>query len=147
MRLTDLIPILQIAVGPVILISGVGMLLLTLTNRFGRVIDRSRALADAVRKTPPAETTRLTAQLAILSRRARLVRLSITFATWSMLLAALLIISLFLAVLLGIELGPFVTAMFIGCLSCLIASLVIGVKDINVSLTALQRETGEKSDA
>ena len=45
MRLIDLVPILQMAVGPVILISGVGLLLLSMTNRLGRVIDRSRLLA------------------------------------------------------------------------------------------------------
>src|SRR5579859_2639184 len=39
----DLIPVLQVAIGPVILISGVGLLLLTLTNRLGRAVDRSRA--------------------------------------------------------------------------------------------------------
>ena len=36
-----LIPIIQTAVGPVILISGLGLLLLTMTNRLGRIIDRS----------------------------------------------------------------------------------------------------------
>lgn len=145
MRLNDLIPILQIAVGPVILISGVGLLLLSLTNRFGRVIDRSRALAEALRRAAPADTTRLTAQLKILSRRARLVRLSITLAAWSVLLAALLIISLFLAVLLGIEIGLVVTALFIGCLGCLIGSLAVFLKDINLSLTALQLELDNAS--
>ena len=39
--LDQLIPILQLAIGPVILISGVGLLLLTLTNRFGRLVDRA----------------------------------------------------------------------------------------------------------
>ena len=38
--LHELIPVLQVAIGPVILISGVGLLLLTLTNRFRRAIDR-----------------------------------------------------------------------------------------------------------
>ncbi|MSU48902.1 MAG: DUF2721 domain-containing protein [Opitutus sp.] len=42
--LTQLVPILQLAIGPVILISGVGLLLLTMTNRFGRLLDRSRLL-------------------------------------------------------------------------------------------------------
>jgi hypothetical protein len=42
----DVIPLLQIAIGPVILISGVGLLLLSMTNRFGRIIDRSRILAQ-----------------------------------------------------------------------------------------------------
>jgi hypothetical protein len=41
---SDLIPILQVSIGPVILISGVGLLLLTLTNRLGRIVDRSRIL-------------------------------------------------------------------------------------------------------
>ncbi len=33
MHVTDLVPILQMAIGPVILISGVGLLLLSMTNR------------------------------------------------------------------------------------------------------------------
>ncbi len=33
----DVLPLLQLAVGPVILISGVGLLLLSITNRYGRV--------------------------------------------------------------------------------------------------------------
>ena len=36
----QLIPVLQTAIGPMILISGVGLLLLSMTNRLGRVIDR-----------------------------------------------------------------------------------------------------------
>ena len=47
----QLIPNLQVAIGPVIFISGVGLLLLTMTNRFARVIDRTRSLAATL---PPA---------------------------------------------------------------------------------------------
>ena len=42
MRLVDLIPSLQIAIGPVILISGVALLMGSINNRLGRTIDRSR---------------------------------------------------------------------------------------------------------
>ena len=42
MPLTALIPILQVAIGPVILVSGVGLLLLSMTNRLGRIVDRRR---------------------------------------------------------------------------------------------------------
>ena len=34
----ELIPVLQMAVGPTVLISGVGLLILSLTNRLGRVV-------------------------------------------------------------------------------------------------------------
>jgi len=40
--LEQIIPELRDAIGPVILISGVGLLLLTMTNRRGRAIDRAR---------------------------------------------------------------------------------------------------------
>jgi len=52
--LQQLIPVIQTAVGPVILISGVGLLLLSMTNRFGRVLDRARLLA---RELPVAAAT------------------------------------------------------------------------------------------
>ena len=51
LSVAQLIPVLQTAIGPTILISGVGLLLLTMTNRLARTIDRTRAtareLADA----------------------------------------------------------------------------------------------------
>ena len=40
-----IVPVLQMATGPVILISGIGLLLLTMTNRLGRAIDRARSLS------------------------------------------------------------------------------------------------------
>ena len=86
MRISELLPILQMAIGPVILISGVGLLLLSMTNRYARVIDRARQLADALRDFPKAHNRQLSEQLRILSRRARLVRASITLATVSVLL-------------------------------------------------------------
>jgi hypothetical protein len=139
-RLTDLLPILQVAVGPVILISGVGLLLLSMTNRLGRVIDRSRLLAEALRKSTPESKPRITAQLKILSRRARLVLLAIILATLSMLLAAVLVIVLFLAAVFHIEMAVLVILVFAGCLLSLIASLVVFILDINVSLAALKLE-------
>jgi len=140
MRLTDLVPILQMAVGPVILISGVGLLLLSMTNRLGRVIDRSRLLAESLRKAGPGDQPRFASQLKILSRRARLVRLAIILAILSMLLAAVLVIALFLAALFGLELGGVVVLLFAGCMGFLIASLIVFILDINLSLAALKLE-------
>jgi hypothetical protein len=140
MRLTDLVPILQVAIGPVILISGVGLLLLSMTNRLGRVIDRSRLLAEALRQAGGTDRARISAQLKILARRARLVRLAIILATVSALLAGILIIVLFLGALFQIEIGAIVVLLFVGCIGCLIASLVVFIGDINLSLSALRLE-------
>ena len=137
MTLADLVPILQLAIGPVILISGVGLLLLSMTNRFGRIIDRSRLLARDLAAAQPADSARIQAQLGILARRARIVRAGIALATVSVLLAALLVIGLFLAALRHLPLAALLVVLFILCLLSLIASLLLFISDLNLSLRAL----------
>ena len=136
----DIVPVLQIAVGPVILISGVGLLLLTMTNRLGRAIDRARQLKGELAKRTDAERDQVLAQVTILYRRARTIRLSITLAAVSALLASALIITLFLTALLQLESGLLPSLIFIGCMGSLFASLVAFIRDINLSLHALKLE-------
>ncbi len=141
--LSELIPVLQIAVGPVILISGVGLLLLSMTNRLGRAIDRARILrAEWTLAEPPAQK-RAAAQLHILSRRADLIRKSIILASTSLLLAACLIITLFAAALTRLDAGGVIVCLFAGCLLSLIASLILFIWDVNQSLAALHLELAD----
>ncbi len=140
MRFNELVPILQVAIGPVILISGVGLLLLSMTNRFGRVLDRSRSLVDAVHRGTPQDHARLVEELAILYGRARLIRKGITYAVLSVLLAAILIITLFLTALFQWETALPIIVLFAACMASLIASLILFIRDMNVSLAALKIE-------
>lgn len=126
------------AVGPVILISGVGLLLLSMTNRLGRAIDRSRQLQEVYRTGTEADRVRVWGQLEILWRRARLIRASIVWASSSVLLAALLIIFLFVGSLLGLPVAPVIAILFCGCLAAVIVSLTYFIRDINLSLHALR---------
>jgi hypothetical protein len=139
----DLIPVLQTAVGPVILVSGVGLLLLTMTNRFGRVVDRSRALAHQLRNSPGQQADTLRAQLRVNAKRARLIRLSIGLASSSVLLAAVLVIVLFARALFDFEVVWLITLLFTSCMGCVVASLVAFIMDVNMSLHALRDEIGE----
>jgi hypothetical protein len=140
LTLQQLIPVIQMAVGPVILISGVGLLLLSMTNRFGRIVDRSRILARELPQAGAPEREQLTVQLTVLYRRARIIRLAIILATTSVLLAGLLIITLFLAALLHVEAALLVTICFILCMAALVGSLTFFLLDLQVSLTALRVE-------
>ena len=139
MSLHDLIPSLQVAIGPVILVSGVGLLLLSMTNRFGRVIDRSRELAMELR-AGTGDRNRVVQQIEILMRRARVIRHAITLAVSSVLLAAVLIITLFVAAVFALEVGALVATLFIGCMAALIGALVALLRDVNLSLAALTLE-------
>jgi Protein of unknown function (DUF2721) len=137
---TELIPVLQVAIGPVILISGVGLLLLSMTNRLGRVIDRARLLDRELRPESNDDPHRNREQLRILAFRARLLRRAIVLASTSALLAACLIISLFLATLLKLNAAILILVLFIGCLGSLIGSLIEFIRDINKTLAAFRLE-------
>jgi hypothetical protein len=114
-----------------------------MTNRLGRVIDRARQLCDVVRRAPADDRQRMVAQLLILSRRARVIRLAIAFSTASVLLAAVLIICLFLSALFQWETVVLIALLFIACLGALIASLVVFLHDINLALQAFDLEVGD----
>lgn len=147
MHLDDIVSKLQLSIGPVILISGVGLLLLTMTNRLARVIDRARLFSDAIVDARAQDYESTVFQLTVLSRRARLLRMSIALAAISVLLAAVLVIALFLFALLKLDEPYVVVLLFIACLSTLIVSLFYFLRDINLSLLALEREIKDSEAA
>jgi hypothetical protein len=139
LTVTELIPILQTAIGPVILISGIGMLLLTMTNRLGRLIDRARMLSGELKRHPDAQAP-ISSQLKILEYRAVLVKRAITLSAVGVLLAAILIIVIFFTALFRLEDAWLIGILFIGCMFCLIGSIVAFIRDVNQSLVALRME-------
>lgn len=140
MPLSDLISSLQLAIGPVILISGVGLLLLTMTNRLGRVIDRVRDLTQHLDSVTPDVREAHLAQLRILWRRARLERAAIALAALSVLFVALLIITLFVGTLRGLDVSQLIVGQFTACMLCLVFSLAFFLSDVNLTLRALNLE-------
>jgi Na+/melibiose symporter-like transporter len=143
MTVQQLIPILQIAIGPVVLISGVGLLILSMTNRLGRVIDRGRSLVRELPEIPERNHERVIAQLRILSRRANLLQQAIIFAVFCVLFAAVLIITLFFTAAFAIEDAWLIGGLFIGSLASLILSLVAFIRELNQSLMAFHLDVGD----
>ncbi len=135
----DLIKILQTSISPVVMISGVGLLLLSMTNRFGRAIDRARALLLEIPKRPQDKVL-LEEQIRILYRRAQILRLAISMATISLFLVGTLIFSLFATFLFSSWLKIFVICSFIGSLLSLLISLGYFLYDLRLSLLALGKE-------
>ena len=138
--LEQIIPQLRDAVGPVILISGVGLLLLTMTNRLGRAIDRARILKRELGTLSGQEKLQVQAQVDIIYRRAKIIRQAILFSVMSALLAAFLVMTLFLAAWLHWEQAWPACVVFTVCLASLCVSLVAFILDINLSLHALKLE-------
>ena len=138
----DLLSMIQLAITPVILITGLGSLLLTMTNRLGRVVDRTRILAGQVRGAHgnEREQTHIEAQLRIMYRRAGLVRSAVTMTSSSMVCSCLLVVVIFAKGATGVSLTWLIVTLFILSLGCLLVSLGYFLRDIQLSLTALGLE-------
>ena len=131
--------VLQASISPVALVSGVGLLILSQTNRLGRVMDRLRGVIDQRRalKMPDAHLDR---ELSVLHRRARILRGAITTAVLSALFASVLVLLLFATAMFGTRMDVFIVAMFATSLLSLILSLVLFIFDMNLALRAVQEE-------
>ena len=141
--INQLIQLLQVAIGPVVLTSGIGLLIVSMTNRLGRVMDRGRQLAHQLPEISENERVHVAEQLRIFARRAGLLRVAITFAALSILLAVVLVIILFLTALWGLEDAWLIGTLFVGMMLSLVVSLVAFVWDLNQSVSAFRLETDE----
>jgi len=140
MLLEQIVPALQLSIGPVIVISGAGLVLLSMTNRYARVIDRARSLAESFRKTSGGQNPRIQAQIQIIATRARNLRRAIVFVSISLLLAAMLVIALFIIALLSLNAVPLIIILFVLSMSSLSVGLMIFILDVNDSMSALKIE-------
>lgn len=140
----SLLNIIQLAITPVILISGMGALMLTLTNRMARVVDRTRALAgqmvSGAGQASAVDHEHLERQLEILWRRSLLIRRAVTFNGLSMLVSCLLVVAIFADAVREWNLEVVLMCLFATSMVLLIASLVTFLRDIFVSLHALRLE-------
>ena len=73
--------VIQLAVAPVFLLTGIGAMLGVMTNRLSRVIDRARALEARLDGASSQQVALLQADLHVLVRRAALVGSAITLGT------------------------------------------------------------------
>lgn len=128
---------LQLAVSPVILISAYGLLLLSMTNRLGRAIDRARLL---VREGAAKED-----QITIITQRAGWIRSAIVFTSLALIAAGLLVLVLFASIYLPFNIAPVVAVLFIGSLVSVVVGLGYFIADIYGSLHAMQAELQEAS--
>jgi hypothetical protein len=141
----QLIRILSASIAPVIVISGVGLLLLSMTNRYSKVIDRARDLVkdlDSAEAHDDKRRTLVIEQIDIIYRRARLLRAAIVGSSACIVFVALTVLSLFAGQILRLELD-YISVPFFGLgLLALLASLSFFIRDVSMSLTALELEIG-----
>ncbi len=137
-NIQHLIQLLQSLISPIVLISGVGLLLLSFTNRLGRVIDRSRFLVKELEQEKKDNFEIKEKQISILYKRSRILQTSITAISITILLASLMILLLFFGYFTKINIEPFFLIIFVIAIFCLIFSIILFLLDVSLTLKALK---------
>lgn len=141
--LTTFSKFLQSCITPVALISGVGLLLLTITNRLGRVVDRIRYLVGEL-DTPNIKREKIKRnQVGILLKRARFLKNSIAWLLIGMISSCLIIPLLLIMNLLQTDLKLIGYLLFVISIFSILVSFVYFFKDILSSLNAIKLEASE----
>lgn len=104
---------IQLALGPVFLLTGIAGMLNVMSGRLSRIIDRGRSLTekpDLMSMYEPAEIHR---EILMLERRRHITSRAITMITVAALLVCLVIVTLFLEALFFVRLNWLIGILFI----------------------------------
>ena len=134
------IPALQGSIAPCVLISGAGLLLLSMSNRLARPIERIRYLCEQIKAHPNTEHSHAQEQITILYKRSKLLRNAILCITCSIALVTVIILLLFLGNLFVLPVTILIDSFFILSLVFLTISMVFFLLDIYWSLDSLRIE-------
>jgi len=137
------IQFLQSSIAPIALISGVGLILLSLTNRLGRTIDRTRSLLTELRNATGRRIETIKLELIVLHRRNKVLKVAMggiafSILTSSLIIPVLLIMNVFTANIR--VLGEILLVLSIG--GIILASIYL-FTDVVLSLKALDYEMDE----
>lgn len=126
--------VIQLAVAPVFLLTGIAGILSVLASRLGRVIDRAR-LVDRLLARIESEQHRdaLLAEANVLWRRIRLINWAIRLSVSSALMICVVVVSLFVGGLMDEKLGTLIAALFIAAMLLIISALLLFLLEVSNS--------------
>lgn len=131
-QISDIGHVIQLAIAPVFLLTGVCTNLGVLTARLGRIIDRSRVLEDRLEAGNASSHSHIV-ELEVLYTRAHLINYAITLSTACGLLICLVIAMLFLGDTTNLPLDKYIAAFFVLGMFGLIGSFVYLLREIFIA--------------
>jgi hypothetical protein len=125
----DITRVIQLALAPAFLLTGIGSLLNVFANRLARIVDRSRTLERAGTPQGPAAS-----EVAVLKRRSHFVRWAITLGTGAALFVTLVIGMSFLGFLLGVNFALPVAGLFVAAMAALTFALAFFLREVTLAI-------------
>lgn len=130
--------LIQLAIAPVFLLSGIGAILAVMTNRVGRIIDRARVFEANLASASPETAAQLEAKLRLLSRRAKSINYAITLCTTTALLVCAVIVTIFLGAFMRFDASIPIALLFIGAMLAFFVGLLFFLHEIFVATANLR---------
>ena len=121
--------VIQLAVAPVFLLTGIGAILGVLSSRLGRVVDRFRVL----HLMPEEERTVYTMEMQNLQSRSKWIHWSITLCIVCALLVCIVIAALFIGSELGRDPSGVIAVLFPAAMLALILGLMCFLREISIA--------------
>jgi hypothetical protein len=131
--ITDITTAIQLALGPVFLLTGIAGMLNVMSGRLSRIIDRGRALTEKPAVIATYDQAGLLRELKMLERRRHITSISITMCTIAALLVCLVIVSLFTEVMFKVPLNWFIGVLFIMATLALVTGLAFFLREVHLS--------------
>jgi hypothetical protein len=136
-QLDSVVHFIQLAIAPVFLLTAIGAMLGTMTNRVARIVDRARELEKRLSGSTE-QRTHEHRELHLLGKRARLINMAITCTVLSALLVCVSIGALFLDAYWERSLTDLVAWIFGLSLLALILGLGFFLREIYVATATLR---------
>ena len=135
---TGVAQVIQLAVAPVFLLTGVGAILGVMANRLARIVDRARVLELKLLEAKDADRVELAQRLGNLSRRAKLISHAIALCVSTAVLICSVIIMLFLGEFLEFEAAAPAAVLFIAALLSFLLALVWLLREVFLATKTLK---------
>lgn len=130
--------VIQLAIAPVFLLTGIGSLLGVMANRLARIIDRARFLETAWSRLDLAAQGEARLEFANLTHRATFTSWAINLCAMSALLVCALIATLFIDAILGVNLRWLVGALFVLAMVVLSSGILCFLREVHVATHTLR---------
>ena len=130
--------LIQLSIGPVFLLAGVGAILNVLANRLARVVDRVRKLEEEFVDSSMLRQRLARSELERLGRRMKLINWAITACTASVLCVCLVVASMFIGGMAEIGFGRFIGALFVVTMALLVLGLVLFLAEVRLAARSLK---------
>ena len=133
---------IQLALGPVFLLTGIGSILNVLTTRLGRVIDRARKIEAEIAGYDPAAARRASVELGMLGRRTTAAHWAIGLCTCAALIVCVVIAILFVDNFTPFSANLVVAGLFVVAMALLIAGLILFLIEVQVAMKSVRIRGG-----